>query len=77
MQTEGTKTVHQGRNVKRIREILGVKQEALASDLGLTQQAVSQIEQKAALVCLLFSGVSQALLTNDLHNQYSKHFARL
>ena len=49
MQTEGTKTVHQGRNVKRIREILGIKQEALASDLGLTQQAVSQIEQKEAL----------------------------
>jgi transcriptional regulator with XRE-family HTH domain len=49
MQTEGTKTVHQGRNVKRIREILGVKQEALASDLGLTQQAISQLEQKEAL----------------------------
>lgn len=49
MQTEETKTVHQGRNVKRIREMLGVKQEALASDLGLTQQAVSQLEQKEAL----------------------------
>lgn len=49
MQTEETKTVHQGRNVKRIREILGIKQEALASDLGLTQQAVSQLEQKEAL----------------------------
>jgi transcriptional regulator with XRE-family HTH domain len=49
MQTEPTKTVHQGRNVKRIREILGIKQEALASDLGITQQAISQLEQKEAL----------------------------
>ena len=43
------KTIHEGRNVKRIREILGVKQEALASDLGLSQQAVSALEQKEAL----------------------------
>jgi DNA-binding XRE family transcriptional regulator len=26
--------VHQGRNVKRFREMLGIKQEALAFDLG-------------------------------------------
>ena len=32
---------HQGRNIKRIREILGIKQDVLAVDLGLTQQAVS------------------------------------
>lgn len=43
------KTIHQGRNVKRIREILGIKQEALAFDLGLSQQAVSAMEQKEAL----------------------------
>ena len=49
MQTQQTKTVHHGRNVKRIREILGIKQEALASDLGLSQQAISQLEQKEAL----------------------------
>jgi transcriptional regulator with XRE-family HTH domain len=43
------KQVHEGRNVKRIREILGIKQDALAVDLGLSQQAVSQLEQKEAL----------------------------
>lgn len=43
------KTVHEGRNVKRIREILGIKQDALAHDLGLSQQAVSALEQKEAL----------------------------
>ncbi len=43
------KPVHEGRNVKRIREILGIKQEALAMELGLSQQAISQLEQKEAL----------------------------
>lgn len=61
MQTEGTKTMHQGRNVKRIREILGVKQEALASDLGLTQQAVSQLEQKEALDKEMLERIAQVL----------------
>ena len=41
--------VHEGRNVKRFREMLGIKQDALASDLGLSQQAISQLEQKEAL----------------------------
>ena len=41
--------IHEGRNVKRIREILGIKQDALAFDLGLSQQAISQLEQKEAL----------------------------
>ena len=40
---------HQGRNVKRIREMLGIKQEALALDLGISQQAISQLEQREAL----------------------------
>jgi transcriptional regulator with XRE-family HTH domain len=40
---------HEGRNVKRIREILGVKQETLAIDLGLSQQAISSLEQRETL----------------------------
>jgi transcriptional regulator with XRE-family HTH domain len=43
------KMIHEGRNVKRIREILGVKQDTLAAELGLSQQAVSALEQKEAL----------------------------
>ena len=43
------RTIHEGRNVKRIREIMGIKQDALAMDLGLSQQAVSAIEQNEAL----------------------------
>jgi len=55
------KTIHEGRNVKRIREILGVKQEALAVDLGLSQQAISQLEQKEALDADMLNKIAEAL----------------
>lgn len=61
MQRETTAMVHEGRNVKRIREMLGVKQEALAMDLGITQQAVSQLEQKEALDKEILEKVANAL----------------
>lgn len=38
--------IHHGRNIKRLRDILGVKQEKIAFELNLTQQAVSKLEQK-------------------------------
>ena len=43
------KTVHEGRNVKRIREMLGIKQDVLAHELGISQPAISALEQKEAL----------------------------
>lgn len=56
-----TNTIHEGKNVKRIREILGIKQEALAADLGLSQQAISQLEQKEALDAQVLERIAQAL----------------
>ena len=53
--------VHHGRNVKRIREMLGIKQEFLASSLGLSQQAVSQLEQKEVLDQAALQKVSKIL----------------
>lgn len=53
--------VHHGRNLKRIREIFGVKQETLASTLGLSQQAVSKLEQKESFEDPLLDKVSKAL----------------
>ena len=41
--------VHQGRAVKRIREILQVKQETLAHELGISQQSVSLLETKETI----------------------------
>lgn len=55
------KTIHEGRNVKRIREILGVKQDTLALELGLSQQAVSALEQKEALDRDMLEKVAKAL----------------
>lgn len=43
------KTIHEGHNVKRLREILRIKQDTLALELGLSQQTVSALEQKEAL----------------------------
>lgn len=41
-----SKTVHHGNNVKRIREILHIKQETLADAMGISQQKISLLEQK-------------------------------
>ena len=55
------KTVHQGRAVKRIREIMGIKQDVLASELGITQQAVSQLEAKEILDSKILEDVAKIL----------------
>ncbi|MBU4538412.1 MAG: helix-turn-helix domain-containing protein [Bacteroidetes bacterium] len=57
------KKVHQGRNVKRFREMLGVKQEALAFDLGeeWNQKKISLLEQKDEVEVALLQKISAAL----------------
>jgi transcriptional regulator with XRE-family HTH domain len=40
-------TVHIGRKISKIRELRGMKQDALAIELGVSQQTVSKIEQSA------------------------------
>ncbi|KFF23903.1 helix-turn-helix domain-containing protein [Chryseobacterium vrystaatense] len=42
------KKIHQGRNIKRFREMMGIKQEAMAFELGeeWNQKKVSLLEQK-------------------------------
>jgi len=39
-----------GRKVGRMRELLDIKQETLAAELGITQQAVSKLEQAKGLM---------------------------
>lgn len=56
-----TRTIHHGHNVKRIREILGIKQDVLAASLGLSQQAISQLEQKEVLDTSMLQKVSKVL----------------
>ena len=63
MSTATTKKIHEGRNVKRFREMLGIKQDALAADLGddWNQQKVSLLEQKETIDPLLLQQISSAL----------------
>ncbi|MNQ45206.1 Helix-turn-helix domain protein [compost metagenome] len=55
--------VHQGRNVKRFREMLGIKQEALAFDLGndWNQKKISMLEQKDVIEDDLLNQISAIL----------------
>ncbi|KYH05858.1 transcriptional regulator [Chryseobacterium cucumeris] len=56
-------TIHQGRNVKRFREMLGIKQEALALDLGddWNQKKISLLEQKEIIEDPLLKRISEVL----------------
>lgn len=42
-------STHIGRKISRIRELRGMKQEAVAFELGVSQQAVSKMEQSEQL----------------------------
>ncbi|MCH5719886.1 helix-turn-helix domain-containing protein [Niabella hibiscisoli] len=56
-----TKKIHEGRNIKRFREMLGIKQDALAFDLNMSQQAVSLLEQKETIDTPLLQQISALL----------------
>ncbi len=57
------KKVHESRNIKRFREMLNLKQDALAWELGeeWNQQKVSLLEQKEAIDEAILRQVSQIL----------------
>ncbi len=55
--------IHQGRNIKRFREMLGIKQDALAFDLGedWNQKKISILEQKEVVEDHLLQKISEVL----------------
>ncbi len=55
--------VHEGRNVKRFREMLGIKQDALAYELGddWNQKKISLLEQKETIDVPLLQQISAVL----------------
>jgi hypothetical protein len=57
------KKVHQGRNIKRFREMLGIKQEALAYELGddWNQKKVSLLEQRETIETNILTQVAAIL----------------
>jgi len=58
-------TIHIGRKISRIRELRGMKQEALAAELGVSQQAVSKIEQSAEIEDEALEKIAKALGVNS------------
>ena len=61
------KNIHQGRNVKRFREMLGLKQEALAYELGddWNQKRVSLLEAKEIVEPNILAEVAKALNVSE------------
>jgi transcriptional regulator with XRE-family HTH domain len=57
------KTIHHGRNVKRFRELLGIKQEGLAYQLGddWNQKKISALEQKEVIDDPLLEQIAKLL----------------
>lgn len=52
---------HIGRKISRIRELRGMKQEALAYELGISQQSVLKIEQSEAVEDVVLEKIAKAL----------------
>ncbi|HEX7691123.1 MAG TPA: helix-turn-helix transcriptional regulator [Sediminibacterium sp.] len=61
--TTPDRKIHEGRNIKRFREMLGIKQDTLAADLGddWNQQKISLLEQKEVVDPTILQQVSVAL----------------
>lgn len=54
-------TLHIGRKIARIRELKGIKQEALAIDLNVSQQTVSNIEKSEKIEDEVLEKIAKAL----------------
>ncbi len=61
--TENSRTIHHGRNVKRFREMLGMKQETLAYELGddWTQKKISLLEGQETIEENILKQVAEIL----------------
>jgi len=70
--SEKNTRTHIGRKVSRIRELRGMKQEALAAELGITQQAISKLEQSEDIEDATLEKVAKALgVSTEAIKQYS------
>lgn len=59
--TTPTPARHLGKKISRIRELMGMKQETLAEHLGISQQAISKIENSETLEEATLDRVAKAL----------------
>lgn len=66
-------TLHIGRKIGRIREMKGIKQEALAIELGVSQQTVSNIEKSSKVEDEVLEKIAKALgVTGDAIRNFSE-----
>ena len=73
---ETPKKKHVGRNLQKVRVYLGVKQDALATDVGMTQQAISKIEQQEQIEDDLLNKIADALgVSADLIKDFNEEKA--
>lgn len=71
-----TKPNHIGRKISRIRELRGMKQEALAIELGVSQQSVSLIEQSETIEDDKLEQVAKVLgVTKEAIENFSEELA--
>lgn len=56
-----SETLHIGRKISKLRELRGIKQESLAAELGISQQAVSKIEQSEKIEDEVLEKIANAL----------------
>jgi transcriptional regulator with XRE-family HTH domain len=75
--------IHHGKNIKKVREIIGMKQETLATKLDMTQQAISQLEQKEIIDHAFLKDIAKAMnvstdiierMTEDAANNFINTF---
>ncbi|MDR2036523.1 MAG: helix-turn-helix domain-containing protein [Bacteroidales bacterium] len=59
--TAPLRKVHHGRNIKRLRDMLGMKQETIAIELDITQQSVSDLEQKEVIDDIMLDKIAKIL----------------
>ena len=55
---------HLGRKIMQMRELLGIRQETVAEKLGITQQAISKLEQKEDVDDQTLDKVAEAMGIN-------------
>ncbi|GHT34083.1 transcriptional regulator [Bacteroidia bacterium] len=61
METTIPYNVHHGRNIRRLREILNIKQDTIAAELNISQQAMSKLEQKEMIDDEVLERISNVL----------------
>ena len=65
-----------GKNLQKVRVYLGVKQDALATDLGMSQQAISKIEQQEEIEEELLTKIADVLgVSPDLIKNFDEEKA--